>query len=315
MCKPDLNPDLFFFSLPQKYAGNRRKMPLSVLIMGIDSVSRANMRRNMPRTFRLLKDDLGALDFHAFNKVADNTSPNMAASLMGLTQEELRQTCQPVNTIFDACPLIWRNFSDAGYVTVYGEDVPSVGIFHHGRFGFLREPTDYYNRPSMLASDRYIRHSAGQGADVALCQGGTKSISVIYDYSLSVAETFKDLPYFALYWSTGLTHTVVEWASAADQPSVEYLKKLNASGALDHTVVFLLSDHGIRFGEIRSTYAGLLEERLPFLFALFPSWFRDSYPRAWEGLETNTRRLVSNFDFHVTLRDILFGGYEEAAER
>ncbi|XP_063593350.1 uncharacterized protein LOC134770421 [Penaeus indicus] len=291
-----------------------RDREASVLVMGIDSVSRANMRRNMPRTFRLLKDDLGALDFHAFNKVADNTNPNMAASLMGLTQEELKRTCQPVNTIFDGCPLIWRNFSDAGYVTVYGEDVPSVGIFHHGRFGFLREPTDYYNRPSMLASDRYIRHSGGQGGDAALCQGGAKSISVIYDYSLSVAEAFKDLPYFALYWSTGLTHTVVEWASAADEPSVEYLRKLNASGALEHTVVFLLSDHGIRFGDIRATYAGLLEERLPFFFALLPSWFRHSYPRAWESLETNTRRLVSNFDFHVTLRDILFAGYEEAAE-
>lgn len=300
--------------LKEAHAGQRHDK-LSVLIMGTDSVSRANMRRNMPRTFRLLRDGLGALDFRAFNKVADNTTPNMAASLMGLTQEELRRACQPASTVFDACPLIWRNFSDAGYVTAYAEDVPSVGIFHHGRFGFLREPTDYYNRPSMLASDRYIRHSAGQGVEAALCQGGATSISVVYDYSLSVARTFRDLPYFGLYWSTGLTHTVVQWASAADEPTVDFLQKLNASGALDHTAVFLLSDHGIRFGEIRATYAGLLEERLPFLFALFPPWFRDRHPRAWRSLEANTGRLVSNFDLHVTLRDILARGYEASAER
>lgn len=281
----------------------------SVLIMGIDSVSRANMRRNMPRTFRFLKDDLRALDFQAFNKVADNTSPNMAASLMGLTEEELKRTCQPKNTLFDHCPLIWKNFSHAGFITVYGEDAPAVGIFHHEKFGFVKEPTDYYNRPYMLASDRFIRHNAGQGAGTALCQGGARSISVIHDYSLSVAKAFRDFPYFALYWSTGLTHTAVEWASAADEPSLEYLRQLNESGALNHTIAFLISDHGIRFGEIRSTYAGLLEERLPFFFALFPPWFRTKYPHAWRNLNTNTKRLVSNFDFHATLRDILVGAY------
>lgn len=294
----------------QEKHGDHRQDMLSVLIMGIDSVSRANMRRNMPKTFHFLKDELGALDFQAFNKVADNTNPNMAASLMGLTEKELTETCQPKRTKFDDCPLIWKNFSDAGYITVYGEDDPYSGSFHYNRYGFVKEPTDYYNRPYMLVSHSYTKHNAGQSGSFVLCLGGEKSISVIHDYSLAVANTFRDTPYISYYWNTGITHDQVEWASATDLPSLEYLRKLNESGVLDHTILFFISDHGIRFGDIRLTYAGLLEERLPYFFVLFPPWFKEKYPEAWKNLNTNTQRLVSNFDFHVTLGDILARAYE-----
>ncbi|XP_063609086.1 uncharacterized protein LOC134783225 isoform X1 [Penaeus indicus] len=292
----------------KEHAGQRRDM-LSVLIMGIDSVSRANMRRNMPKTFHFLKDELGALDFQAFNKVADNTNPNMAASLMGLTEKELTDICQPKRTKFDDCPLIWKNFSDAGYITVYGEDDPYSGSFHYNRYGFVKEPTDYYNRPYMLVSHTYTKHNAGLSGSFVLCLGGEKSISVIHDYSLAVAKTFRDTPYISYYWNTGITHDEVEWASATDLPSLEYLRKLNESGVLDHTILFFISDHGIRFGDIRLTYAGLLEERLPYFFVLFPPWFKEKYPEAWKNLNTNTERLVSNFDFYATLTDILTGSY------
>jgi hypothetical protein len=42
---------------------------------------------------------------------------------------------------------------------------------------------------------------------------------------------------------------------------------------LNKTVLIFLSDHGIRFGAIRKTSVGKLEERLPFMFLIFPDWF------------------------------------------
>jgi hypothetical protein len=44
------------------------------------------------------------------------------------------------------------------------------------------------------------------------------------------------------------------------------------------TVLFFLSDHGIRFGAVRQTSVGKLEERLPFMFLIFPDWFLKKYP-------------------------------------
>lgn len=286
---------------------------LSVLIMGTDSVSRANLRRNMPRTFDFLRRHPDVLDFRAFNKVADNTNPNIVASLMGLTQKELQEVCQPRRTKYDDCPLIWKNFSRAGYVTLYGEDSPLFGTFHYNRFGFVREPTDYYNRPAMLAADRLTKHNAGRKGVISLCLGGDAAISVIHRYSLTAADTLRDTPYFGFFWNSGMTHQKVQWASAADEPSLQYLKALQESGVLDHTIVFFISDHGIRFGDIRLTYAGFLEERLPYFFALFPPWFKERFPGAWQTLVTNTGRLVSNFDFHATLRDILAGAFGSPA--
>nr|XP_027230658.1 uncharacterized protein LOC113822323 [Penaeus vannamei] len=277
--------------------------------MGTDSVSRANMRRNMPRTFDFLKRHPDVIDFRGFNKVADNTNPNTVASLMGLTQEELKETCQPHRTKFDDCPLIWKNFSRAGYVTIYGEDSPQFGVFHYNRFGFVREPTDYYNRPAMLVAEQLTKHNAGYKDVISLCLGGDAAISVIHNYSLMAADTLRDTPYFGFFWSSGMTHQTVEWASGADLPSLQYLTALQESGVLDHTIVFFISDHGIRFGDIRSTYAGFLEESLPYFFAFFPPWFRQRFPEAWRNLVTNTNRLVSNFDFHATLRDILAGAF------
>ena len=66
-----------------------------------------------------------------------------------------------------------------------------------------------------------------------------------------------------------------------------------------------MSDHGIRFGGIRQTYQGRLEERLPFVFFVFPKWFQDVYPTAVSNLRKNANRLTTPFDIYETLLDIL----------
>ncbi|XP_042203058.1 uncharacterized protein LOC121853162 [Homarus americanus] len=134
---------------------------------------------------------------------------------------------------------------------------------------------------------------------------------VIHDYSLLVAETLKDIPYFGFYWTASLTHDYLKMAKVADKPSLSYLKQMYTRGYLDHTILFFISDHGQRWGNFRSTYAGMLEERLPYVMIVFPPWFKEQYPEVWINLRTNTRRLASTFDIHVTLRDILTQAYTD----
>jgi hypothetical protein len=50
--------------------------------------------------------------------------------------------------------------------------------------------------------------------------------------------------------------------------------------------------HGIRFGAIRQTSVGKLEERLPFMFLIFPDWFIKKYPNIHRNLQVNSRRLT-----------------------
>ncbi|XP_042205989.1 uncharacterized protein LOC121855184 isoform X2 [Homarus americanus] len=291
-----------------------RQDPLSVIVMGTDAVSRGNLRRHMPETFDYLKKSLGAIDLHGFNKVADNTDPNMIAALMGLTEKEFKNhPCVPNKmSKFDDCPLIWKNYSENGYATAYGEDSPWMGLFHYNRAGYVKQPTDYYNRASFLISEREISHNAGLGkSNGRYCQGSKLSASVVHDYSLLVADALKDIPYFGFYWTASLSHDYLTMAKAVDRPSLWYLQQLHSRGYLDHTILFFISDHGQRWGDFRSTYAGMLEERLPYVMIVFPPWFKDQYPEAWANLHTNTRRLTSTFDIHVTLRDILTQAYTD----
>lgn len=81
--------------------------------------------------------------------------------------------------------------------------------------------------------------------------------------------------------------------------------KLNEDGHLSNTVVVFMSDHGMRWGNIRNTYQGQLEERLPFVVMVLPKQFRQQYSEALQNLKTNVRRLTTPFDLHETFNDFL----------
>lgn len=94
---------------------------LSVIIFGTDSVSRLNMRRRMPRTFNFLME-LGAVELTGYNKVGDNTFPNMVPIMSGFSRQELvNLTCLRKGGFYDDCPWIFKDFKSRGYVTAYAE--------------------------------------------------------------------------------------------------------------------------------------------------------------------------------------------------
>ncbi|KAK7083891.1 hypothetical protein SK128_009527, partial [Halocaridina rubra] len=286
--------------------------------MGTDAVSRGNLRRHMPQTFKYLTKDLRGIDLQGYNKVGDNTDPNLTAMLMGQhghTHHNVSCVSKTGGARYDDCPIIWKHFDKKGYVTAFGEDAPWMGVFHYQKAGFCKQPTDYYNRPYFYASETQIGHNDGAGgSNGILCQGGKLSSEVIHSYSLKIAEHLRDMPYFGFYWTASATHDYLDGATVVDKPHLKYLKRLKKKGYLEHTILFFISDHGLRWGDFRSTYAGMLEERLPYVIMVFPEWFTQKYPQAIANLRSNTRRLTSNFDIYVTLLDIVNQAYADPAK-
>ncbi|XP_076047942.1 uncharacterized protein LOC143029227 isoform X2 [Oratosquilla oratoria] len=288
--------------------------PYSVVIFGIDSVSRQNLQRYMPKTFEFLKRS-AAVDFQGFNKVADNTFPNLMPILVGKSGIEVKEECLGGNPwkAFDSCPFIWKNFSSRGYLTVYAEDTPTMGIFNYMHTGFVKQPTDLYLRYSLLASEDFIGHNGRLKPWTSLgkyCLGPRSSYDVIRQYSVDVAKTLGRLPYFGLFWTSKITHNLNHFASLVDLGTLEYLQTVRSHPSFARTFVFLMSDHGLRFGDIRATEIGKLEERLPFLFVLAPSDFEKKYPVVYRNLVMNQKRLTSHYDIHATLWDILRKSYQ-----
>ena len=276
------------------------KENLNLIIVGVDSVSRLNFMRQMSDTRRFLLHNLSAIELKGYNKVADNTYVNLVPMFAGKFVEELpwdESMTQP----FDDYQFIWKNFSARGYRTLYAEDAPKIAIFNYAKEGFYKAPSDYYLRPFSLAMEDHgsiwnTHHD---------CVGPRLETEIVLDYTMSFLDKFQRDPYYAFSFITRLTHDGINKVGAADKPYYKFLTHLQAKRHLDNSVLIFFSDHGMRFGSIRQTYVGKLEERLPFMFLVFPKWFHTKYPLLSKNLRINTRRLTTPFDIYETLKDIL----------
>ncbi|XP_029649278.2 uncharacterized protein LOC115222996 [Octopus sinensis] len=284
------------------------KLSLNVLLIGIDSVSRLNFIRQMPLTRQFLLKH-GAIEMLGYNKVGDNTFPNIIPFLTGKYLEELPESKKLEREPFDKYDIIWKHYNKSGYVTMFAEDSTSGAIFNHLRYGFKKQPTDHYLRPFALAREK----AKSLWSNNNFCFGNRMEPAIVLQYTHDFIRVYKDKPYFTFTFITRISHDDMNMAGRGDFEYLRFLKKSFNQNLLNNTILFFFSDHGIRFGLFRKTYVGRLEERLPAMYILPPEWFRDKFPTLWNNLKVNTHRLTTPFDIYETLQDIL--DIEKTAER
>uniref|UniRef100_A0A914ELU3 Uncharacterized protein n=1 Tax=Acrobeloides nanus TaxID=290746 RepID=A0A914ELU3_9BILA len=104
----------------RKSIANYSKIRPSVLIIGIDSISRSNAVRNLPQSYRYLMDELGGWEMRGYAKIDDNTFPNILALLTGykVNVKTSELPLNPARDFVDEWPFIWKNFSQQGYTTL-----------------------------------------------------------------------------------------------------------------------------------------------------------------------------------------------------
>lgn len=83
--------------------GDADNLP-NILLLGIDSISRLNYERHFTKTKRLIEAN-GFHTLYGYNKVADNTFPNLTPLLTGHYAEDIWKN---VNQPFDYFPFIWK---------------------------------------------------------------------------------------------------------------------------------------------------------------------------------------------------------------
>lgn len=92
---------------------------------------------------------------------------------------------------------------------------------------------------------------------------------------------------------------------AIDQDLKDFLNTSHSEGLFNRTVVFVLGDHGNRIDKFRQTDVGRIEDRMPMVSVVLPRWADKVYPN-WRGvLKKNSKRLLSSYDLHGTLLEIL----------
>lgn len=285
----------------------KTQQKLNVLIVGVDSVSKMNFVRHFPRTLKLLQQ-LGSFSLDGYNKVELNTLVNVVPLLTGHRADSFINYSVP--SFFDDVPFIWKQFSKAGYRTLFAEDGPKIGMFNYGNKGFVGNPTDHYFRPFSVAVDLATKNSKER----IKCIGSKLESELVFDWVARFCRKFAQGPYFAMGYTSTLTHDGFNDAGYADYPLERFLRTVFGDG-MNRTALFLISDHGLQFADdlIMDPYSWQLEERLPFAHIVMPEWYlklRNGSVGA--NLLTNRRRLTSPFDIHETLLDIL-GEYSDSS--
>ncbi|XP_022821063.1 uncharacterized protein LOC111352685 [Spodoptera litura] len=275
----------------------------NVIIMGMDSISRLNFYRTMPNTLAYLKDK-GAIELLGYNKVDDNTFPNLIPMLLGIKETDLKRTCWPnKNANLDNCPFIWQWFKEAGFQTALGEDVAKLGTFNYLKYGFIKTPTDYYIRTFIYEAEKNV----GKNLDFNsyICMGSKYFYEVLLNYIHNLTGLLKDSKLFGFFWEVSMSHDHLTYPMAMDASYESFLKRLDSDNYLNKTVLILLSDHGMRWGKMRLTKQGRLEERLPFVHILLPPSFKKNYNLAYKNLKINSKRLTTPYDIYATLSDLI----------
>ncbi|EFA10540.1 uncharacterized protein LOC659120 [Tribolium castaneum] len=276
--------------------------PFSVLFVVVDSISRLNFHRTMPETANFLKKR-NFIEMKAYSKVNDNTFPNCMALLTGFSLSQSYQHCNPhKKSALDNCPMIWKDFHQHGYTTAYAEDNSRIATFNYLKKGFTNPPTDFYFKPYMEATETLrIQHRHS----MPFCTGPESAGERILNLAKDFAITFKHNPSFGIFWMNTFSHDDVNAPFTMDAKLSDFFRDLDEAGVLDESFVFLLSDHGIRFGPMVGTNSGWLEGRMPLNMISVPAKFKREFGREYENLKQNSGKLTNTYDMFMTLQHIL----------
>ncbi|KAH3699444.1 hypothetical protein DPMN_074399 [Dreissena polymorpha] len=293
---------------------------LSVVFLGIDSVSRSAAFRKLPKSMKYLKEDLNSYDLRGLMKVGENTFPNIMALLAGNVFHGFCDT-----TPCDDLPFIWKNFSAKGYATFFAEDWTGESTFENHKGGWRDPPTDHFMRPFYLAIEQLakenklnkigsflkyqleLKNIIGQSATTfqRMCYKDLPQYVHQNKFLKQFLTSYTNKRKFALSFTNTLCHEADNLLSYGDDFTLEFLRWLKYGGHLENTVFVLFADHGSRLERIRNTLVGRLEDRMPVMELLVPEHIKERYPSLDRALRVNQDRLITFFDFHQTLIDIM----------
>ncbi|XP_032226252.2 uncharacterized protein LOC116609570 [Nematostella vectensis] len=283
-----------------------RGIPLNIIILGLDRNSAGTFQRLLPDAYEVLKKELNAHMFEGFSLLGEGTTPQLTGLLTGKTVEsncakhEARRGVDGAQTV-DEWPFIFKTLKDKGYVTMFSEDAPSIGAFAMRLKGFANQPTDHYGRTFWSAVP--FKETTGLHDN---CINSQPQHRLQLEYLKSLFYSYPRQPKFGFTFLGSLCHQEsINTISYANEDVRDLFYWLKREGHLNDTMLVVMGDHGARFGEIRATVQGRLEERLPFLSIVLPEWFKGEFSQLFSALELNQKRLITPLDLHATFMHIL----------
>uniref|UniRef100_A0A915DLT0 Protein asunder n=1 Tax=Ditylenchus dipsaci TaxID=166011 RepID=A0A915DLT0_9BILA len=159
------------------------------------------------------------------------------------------------------------------------EDWSSTVFTYPNCAGFNYTPADHYMRN--FNKDR--------------CK---ESYTHLLEYFRQYVDIYDDVQdKFSITWIVSLAHDSTNALYHTDERFYQLF--LGLKQKLDNSFLFVMGDHGLRFGKIRHTKAGKTEDNNPALFVALPRSLRSNVEL--KGMmETNSRQLITHHDLYAT---------------
>uniref|UniRef100_A0AC34F3F1 Uncharacterized protein n=1 Tax=Panagrolaimus sp. ES5 TaxID=591445 RepID=A0AC34F3F1_9BILA len=307
---------------------NERKPDVHIIIL--DSVSSSQFIRSMPKTLHILRDDYESIIFKHHNKNGMNSRPNGYSLLMGiiilwfnlsylklliLGKQIYSIAKSPMSRGYEAdyknneyCTkhldndqFIGFRFQDDGYVSMMSEDW-ALGVFDWEHcVGFKKPAADHYMRPFQIRLEGNATFKSPDLNNIVhkgLCR---ESHYYPMQYLQDFITVYPDKPKFSITWIANLAHNDVNALYHTDDYFYNFFKSNKEK--FENSFVFLMGDHGLRFGDIRETEVGESEDNNPLLFLSIPASLRRNTTLT-EILKQNAKNLTTHYDIYATLIEI-----------
>lgn len=282
--------------------------PIAVYLLILDSVSRQHFYRSFPETTAFLRSsNMSVFDFGLNHASGENTAPNMIPMLYGLDIAHLKELLGGLSHVrIDHAAkflemqsaALWEYMKANGFVTLFGYD--TVWDFLSPYIG--REvSTDHMISNFYHAAKKVFGYN--EFSNSQRCIGCHNAHYYPLQYLLQFHNNYSRRNRFAyLHLSPGheSSGTVIRSAD----PDVRALVQQLADSE-DDVVLLLASDHGLHVGAWDEAYEGFVENQLPLhLMCISKALMRRLGPDTHRILLANTQRLVTRYDWHLTLRHL-----------
>ena len=283
----------------------KKTMPYSqnVMVLYIDSVSRANSIRKLKKTMKFIEqfmsfngehnkkfpsENFHSFQFFKYHSFKFHTSDNFPILFFGQLK------------IFNKV-LITKYFKENGYITGYAGDFcfkDNVRTYHNST---LNEVYDHQFLICDPNNDHFNTYSLN-------CLYGKPTTQHLYDYGLQFWNKYQDNRKFLVIISNDGHEGTLEVLKYIDDIIYNYLINLYNHNLLKESTVFLLSDHGVGMPSFYSLYKFYsIEENLPMLYIIINDRKGLNYEQQYKFIYENQQTFITGFDIYNTFGNIIYG--------
>ena len=287
----------------------KNTMPYSdnIMVIYIDSVSRANSIRKLKKTLNFIEqfmpykggfnykyssENYHSFQFFKYHSIKCYTRNNYLQMFYGNSYRSIKP---------EKLVRITKYFKENGYVTCFTNDMCLRETTNTGHNMTYDEIGDH----EMIICDP---NKKSVHSHTARCLYNKFSTEAIYEYSEQFWSKYKKNRKFLSAVTNDGHEGTLEVIRHIDDILFKFLNKIYNENLFKSSTIFLLSDHGTSCPSPYYIYEFFhIEKYLPMLYIITNDRKNISYAEQYENMKNNQQILITGFDIYNTFGHIMYG--------